>query len=180
MVQKKLLLFLIIAFSLIIVLSTFFIFIKTSEDSPISIFNDISEVECLNIKSTDMLNDKYIENLSYEKAYIGTVEYKSYTFDIFAYEFKSAQAAKEYYNNYFELDIKKEYCYNFSSGPSQSHGIVMNGKNLYRINCNTIRLNDAKNYLASIFTLVYVSKEGFIENNRSEQATSISVNEQLN
>lgn len=163
-VKKRIILFS-TAFILIIAISFVVMVIRNSDDEPVTIFENISEVEQLNFKRNDNLRDKYIENIPYEKAYIGTVKYENIKFKIFAYEFSSIQDAKSYYRacSTKDLELDDDFCYEFSAGMSSAKGMVFNGKNLYRIEAGTNHLDKIQRHLASAFTLTYVGSGGFVE-----------------
>ncbi len=163
-VKKRIILFS-TAFILIIAISFVVMVIRNSGDEPVTIFENISEVEQLNFKRNDNLRDKYIEGTPYEKAYIGTVKYENIKFKIFAYEFSSIQDAKSYYRACSDTDIEldDDFCYEFSAGMSSARGIVFNGKNLYRIEATSNHLDKIMECLDAAFTMVYSGSEGFVE-----------------
>ncbi len=160
----------VIAFVLVLIVSMLVVFIQASRNNVVSIFSDIEECALLRNNEIDYnLKDEYLRELDFKKSYTAVINYNSIKFQIFAYEFKTVDTAKKYYTNSCnkEKELDKDYSYNFSSGMFESKGIVMNGKNLYRIKCDSAKIDDVKNYLSSVFSLKYVNGEGFI--NTEEQ-----------
>ena len=148
---------------LVIIVSMIFVFVQTSKDTTVSIFSDIQECNLLSNYETDQhLQDKYLGKLAFEKAYTAEIKYNSIEFQIFAYEFKNADLAKEYYANCWQIEVDTDCSYNFESGMYKTNGIVLNDKNIYRIKCSSSKIDDVKDYLSSIFSLVYTDGQGFI------------------
>ena len=134
-------------------------FIESSKDKSITIFENISECESLSSLKTDknIPEDRYISDLTYENSYVYKMKLNSHNFKIFAYEFKSIEDAKNYYFEVKGINVEEDYCYNISSGMGfgmPSEMIVMNDKNVYRIEChNPWALNDICDYLKTVFSV---------------------------
>lgn len=154
MLRKKIIIPIIIITILIIIVSFVFMCIENSKAQSIYIFNDISECKSLdNIKIKDGINDRYIESISYNKSYVGSFKYKSYDFELFAYEFESSEGSKEYFENCTDISTKSESNYKFSSGSSyKTTGVVINGKNAYYVSCSAFEFDDVMNYLSTVFS----------------------------
>ena len=155
----------VIAFVLVLIVSMLIVFSQASKNNVVSIFSDIEECALLGNNEIDYnLKDEYLGELDFKKSYTAVINYNSIKFQIFAYEFKTVDTAKKYYTNSCkkEKELDKDYSFDFSSGMFKSEGIVMNGKNLYRIECDSAKIDDVKSYLSSIFSLEYVNGEGFI------------------
>lgn len=143
-------------FVVLLVSSIISVLVETSSIDDFPMFNDIEECYTLeNHKTDDTLEDKYIKDLDCKESFVGTVKTQDCEFEIFAYEFEAVEDAKRYYKEFNELksEIERDYGAKLSAGSFNAKCIVFKGQNLYRISCDSNELDNAVEYLSTVFSL---------------------------
>lgn len=95
--------------------------------------------------------DKYLKKLPYNDFFAADVSGKDYKFQIYAYEFESAESAGKYFEN--ATGKKSEWDKNFleSGGLTGSKIIVLDDTRVYRVSTSSPRKTRA--FLAQIFPI---------------------------
>ena len=131
------------------------------------IFADISECENLNSldyegaqfnKYSTSNNDKELGELKYNSFVAGKYTSEELDFEIFAYEFDSADTAKKYFKNVAGKSNDRDTTFSASSGfglfgPSQYEIIVIDYERAYRVVTDQMHDEEIKKALGQIFSI---------------------------
>ena len=111
-----------------------------------------TDVKCVQTYTADQ--DKKLKGLSYAAFFGGEFETADFSFEIFAYEFEDADAAKQYFANHTgkSLDLLGDASFTASSGIGGSSLVIFQGHNAYVIFTGVGDLKNVEALLAEVFS----------------------------
>ena len=128
----------------------------------VHIFSDIEECQGIqSLKSEDAKviifdspeEDKYLNDLQYQKFFACEYTSDDLNFKLFAYEFANAEKAMEYFKSATGKENDPNPTFSNSSGMGWYERIVVNKNNAYSVCCKTVHKDKMSEFLNSCFTI---------------------------
>lgn len=141
------------------------VFSATSCHSPnmdFYIFSDITECESITqlnyqnsevIKYDTPINDEYVKELTYLNSYAAQYSSTTLQFELYAYEFESAEVAKQYFQNATGKNDGKSTTFLLSSGIKKSELVVIDENRAYFAFTSRTQTGEMRKALSEIFSV---------------------------
>ena len=150
-----------IAFLILLMVSSLLLSSCQIPNIEVYIFTDLNE--CSNIKdltySAEKIReyenpngDKYLKELVYTDFYAASYESEELSFEIFAYEFDSAESAQKYFNNVTGKNVSLDTNFSSSKGMGEFRLVVIDQKYAYTVTSSSKEAEILKKSLCEIFS----------------------------